>query len=140
QHLDDQEWKKLRDTNACFCCRKPGHFSHDCPDKQKKPFKRCFQARVVEVGEEEKEEPRDVGKEIRNLLQDMAEDNRWEVVQIVREEFAKLGTPSLCIQIELIRRNQTATTEALIDSGATGNLISYEYTVKKQMGLQKLPT
>ncbi|KDQ64023.1 hypothetical protein JAAARDRAFT_84454, partial [Jaapia argillacea MUCL 33604] len=46
----------------------------------------------------------------------------------------------LCIQIELIRRNRTTTTEALVDSGATRNLISYKYAVKKQMNLQKLPT
>ncbi|KDQ56928.1 hypothetical protein JAAARDRAFT_109703, partial [Jaapia argillacea MUCL 33604] len=44
----------------------------------------------------------------------------------------------LRIQVELVGRNKTATTEALIDSGATGNLISHEYAIKKQMNLRKL--
>jgi hypothetical protein len=33
QKLTDEEWKELSARGACFCCRKQGHMSRDCPNK-----------------------------------------------------------------------------------------------------------
>ena len=65
--MSDQERQRLLKSKACFRCKKTGHFSKDCPTKQKgslkgkqrAPFKARPRARAAETGEEDGESNKD---------------------------------------------------------------------------------
>src|SRR6201984_3575986 len=58
KRLSNEERKQLQAEGRCFCCKKQGHMSKDCPLKGKTtkkavPFKR--KAHTTETGEESSE-------------------------------------------------------------------------------------
>jgi hypothetical protein len=47
--LTDDKCAKLMATGGCFCCRKQGHMSHNCPDKPRQSQARSIQDNKVQI-------------------------------------------------------------------------------------------
>ena len=101
--MSPKEYESLRDSGACFICRRPGHMARDCPNNSR---------RKESNGEWR---PAVVKKEVLDREMPIAEEDESEV-----EPSTYHPVPSIHVPVKV----KEALMEALVDCGAEGDFIS----------------